>query len=92
MQCLACRLSMRPALGIARLWKGLSTRCIGECEPCDFPFWHSIARRIKFTIADMRKTAESGANDGAGLGARLPQGDRRLCLTLNLSLRVILTT
>lgn len=47
MQCLACRLSMRPALGIAQLWKGLSTRCIGECEPCDFPFWHGIARRAK---------------------------------------------
>lgn len=22
-------------------------RCIGECEPRDFPFWHSIARGIK---------------------------------------------
>lgn len=73
MQCLACRLSMRPALGIARLWKGLSTRCIGECEPCDFPFWHGIARRAKFTVADMRKTAESGANDGAGLGRACPK-------------------
>lgn len=33
-------------------------RYITECEPCDFPFWHSIARRIKFTVVDMRKTAE----------------------------------